>query len=213
MRLTEDGFRSPVGCTAPAVSKDDAFVAWCASERVLFPSSQLRTLQSTGRALVASRNIMMGEVVVEVPDSALVSLWRVRGACMHSSCAAAARSGPAGGGGWGVCVLGGGGGCVLLLPLLLAPWDTFAPHGMAGAGLHWERCMVPSAAPVALVPFPARTSLPTAFALSAPPARTHTRRPMKDVAFQMCFAPCESLPAPFAAAALPTRPSANPPTS
>ncbi|EFJ47106.1 hypothetical protein VOLCADRAFT_105180 [Volvox carteri f. nagariensis] len=66
-----DAFRSPVGCTSATPGEDD-FLAWCSEERVRFPSSRLATLPDTGRALVASRNIKMGEVVVEVPDDAVL---------------------------------------------------------------------------------------------------------------------------------------------
>ncbi|GLC35928.1 hypothetical protein PLESTB_000520300 [Pleodorina starrii] len=65
------GFRSPVGCTG-ATPGEKEFLAWCQEERVRFPSSHLTVLPDTGRALVASRNIKMGEVVVEVPDDAVL---------------------------------------------------------------------------------------------------------------------------------------------
>ncbi|KAG2499217.1 hypothetical protein HYH03_002797 [Edaphochlamys debaryana] len=66
-----DSFRSPVGCTG-AQRGETEFAAWCAEEKVRFPSSRLDVLPDTGRALVASRNIKMGEAVVEVPDDAVL---------------------------------------------------------------------------------------------------------------------------------------------
>lgn len=65
-------FRSSIGCTPGGLGGQDAFVRWCAAERVTFPSSRLGELPGTGRGLIATRKIMMGEVVVEVPDSAVV---------------------------------------------------------------------------------------------------------------------------------------------
>ncbi|KXZ56370.1 hypothetical protein GPECTOR_1g328 [Gonium pectorale] len=64
-------FRSPVGCTG-ATPGEAEFLAWCREERVRFPSSRLAVLPATGRALVAARDIKMGEVVVEVPDDAVL---------------------------------------------------------------------------------------------------------------------------------------------
>ncbi|PNH08982.1 N-lysine methyltransferase setd6 [Tetrabaena socialis] len=64
-------FRSPVGCTAPGPGEPE-FLAWCATERVRFPSSRLAVLPGTGRSLVASRGVRMGEVVVELPDDAVL---------------------------------------------------------------------------------------------------------------------------------------------
>ncbi|GFR41412.1 hypothetical protein Agub_g2095 [Astrephomene gubernaculifera] len=64
-------FRSPVGCTGITRGEQE-FLAWCKEERVRFPSSHLAALANTGRALVASRAIKMGEVVVEVPDDAVL---------------------------------------------------------------------------------------------------------------------------------------------
>ncbi|KAG2442960.1 hypothetical protein HXX76_003034 [Chlamydomonas incerta] len=65
------GFRSPVGCTGVTPGEAE-FVDWCKEEKVRFPSSRLAVLPATGRALVAARNIKMGEVVVEVPDDAVL---------------------------------------------------------------------------------------------------------------------------------------------
>eukprot|EP00198_Chlamydomonas_reinhardtii_P014034 XP_001703371.1 predicted protein [Chlamydomonas reinhardtii] len=67
----QSGFRSPIGCTGVTPGEAE-FVAWCQEEKVRFPSSHLAVLPATGRALVASRNIKMGEVVVEVPDDAVL---------------------------------------------------------------------------------------------------------------------------------------------
>ncbi|GIL72649.1 hypothetical protein Vretimale_4391 [Volvox reticuliferus] len=64
-------FRSPTGCTNATPGERD-FLAWCQEERVSFPSSHITVLSSTGRALVASRAIKMGEIVVEVPDDAVL---------------------------------------------------------------------------------------------------------------------------------------------
>lgn len=56
----QSGFRSPIGCTGVTPGEAE-FVAWCQEEKVRFPSSHLAVLPATGRALVASRNIKMGE--------------------------------------------------------------------------------------------------------------------------------------------------------
>ncbi|GLI68824.1 hypothetical protein VaNZ11_013329, partial [Volvox africanus] len=64
-------FRSPTGCTNTTPGERD-FLAWCQEERVRFPSSRIDVLPSTGRALVASRAMKMGEIVVEVPDDAVL---------------------------------------------------------------------------------------------------------------------------------------------
>lgn len=63
--------RSPIGCTEDA-KPQQPFVDWCAKERVLFPACAIKNLPLTGRAVVAARDILMNEVVVEVPDAAVL---------------------------------------------------------------------------------------------------------------------------------------------
>lgn len=64
--------RSPVGCTPNNTAPHDKFLSWCAKEHILFPTCAIRELPLTGRAVVASRDILMHEVVVEVPDASVL---------------------------------------------------------------------------------------------------------------------------------------------
>ncbi|KAF8073173.1 SETD6 [Scenedesmus sp. PABB004] len=65
--------RSPLGCTASAPDKPAApFVAWCAERRVLWPKCAVADLPATGRGVAATADIAAGEVVVEVPDDAVL---------------------------------------------------------------------------------------------------------------------------------------------
>ena len=63
--------RSPIGCTDDA-KPQQPFLEWCAKERILFPACAIKDLPLTGRAVVAARDILMNEVVVEVPDSSVL---------------------------------------------------------------------------------------------------------------------------------------------
>lgn len=64
--------RSPVGCTPYKTTPQEPFLSWCTRERILYPACVIRELPLTGRAVVAFRDILMHEVVVEVPDASVL---------------------------------------------------------------------------------------------------------------------------------------------
>lgn len=63
--------RSPLGCTAeqPPVLP---FRDWCKLHKVLWDSCDVRVSHETGRGVYAVRDIAAGDVVVEVPDDAVL---------------------------------------------------------------------------------------------------------------------------------------------
>lgn len=63
--------RSPIGCTTEAPSPTP-FSAWCAKHSVLWPKCGMAVSAATGRCVVATEDIKEGEVVVEVPDDAVL---------------------------------------------------------------------------------------------------------------------------------------------
>jgi SET domain-containing protein 6 len=63
--------RSPIGCTTEDPSPAD-FTKWCAERSVLWPKCGMAVSEATGRCVVATEDIKQGEVVVEVPDDAVL---------------------------------------------------------------------------------------------------------------------------------------------
>lgn len=63
--------RSPLGRTDSDVGVA-AFQTWCKSEHVLAPKCSIGHIEATGRGVIAEQDISSGEVVVEVPDDALI---------------------------------------------------------------------------------------------------------------------------------------------
>eukprot|EP00879_Flechtneria_rotunda_P024310 GHRR01025765.1.p1 GENE.GHRR01025765.1~~GHRR01025765.1.p1 ORF type:complete len:116 (+),score=23.72 GHRR01025765.1:170-517(+) len=63
--------RSPVGCTMQQPSPDQ-FSKWCKKRKILWPKCTMAMSQTTGRCLVAKQLISKDQVVVEVPDDAVL---------------------------------------------------------------------------------------------------------------------------------------------
>jgi hypothetical protein len=60
--------KSPIGCTA-ANPDPKEFNKWCKAHDVLWPKCRTGMSASTGRCVLASKDIAAGEVVVELPDA------------------------------------------------------------------------------------------------------------------------------------------------
>jgi hypothetical protein len=67
-------WRSPIGCTARADADpaEAAFRSWCDAEKILWPKCAVGVSAATGRCVVATGDIKECEVVVEVPDDAVL---------------------------------------------------------------------------------------------------------------------------------------------
>lgn len=66
-----DAWRSPTGCTDDD-REPGAFLSWCAQKKILWEKCELGNRSSTGRCVLAKEYILEGEIVVEVPDDAVL---------------------------------------------------------------------------------------------------------------------------------------------
>jgi SET domain-containing protein 6 len=64
-------WKSPLGCYESAYDAAP-FLRWCEKHNVSFPGCSISTCKDTGRCVLASKDIKNGEVVVEVPDEAVL---------------------------------------------------------------------------------------------------------------------------------------------
>ena len=66
-------WRSPLGVTMLQPAPPEApFLAWCRGQAVQLTKCRLGQLTNTGRCVVACEDIAAGEVVVTVPDAAVL---------------------------------------------------------------------------------------------------------------------------------------------
>ncbi len=56
----------------------DSFLAWCATVGIKHPKCTIGVLPGTGRGVIATQDIQHGEVVVEVPDDAVLMVETCR---------------------------------------------------------------------------------------------------------------------------------------
>ena len=64
-------WKSPLGRFTGAFDTSP-FERWCNENKVLLPSLRFSSLEETGRCVLAAKDITEGDVVVEVPDGAVL---------------------------------------------------------------------------------------------------------------------------------------------
>lgn len=70
MKMETVEWRSPTGTTAVTekTSLTSSFLKWCSKSKLMHPKCTIGTLANTGRCVLATKDIKLGEIVVEVPD-------------------------------------------------------------------------------------------------------------------------------------------------
>lgn len=63
---------TPIGCTPAGADDFSEILSWCKRERFRFPKCAIEMRPDTGRAFVAAADIKEGELVVELPDDAVL---------------------------------------------------------------------------------------------------------------------------------------------